>query len=129
MVGLTPFVPDSSLNDDILSNHQVENGASGRYRGSTFQNGAGLGTFIRGLFSRSSRFATPLVRSAMPHMKSALTSAKPHLETAAQTVLNEAGKGIVHENCSALTPETAEVAERSGSGIEVNVLVTYPLVA
>ena len=129
MVGLTPFVPDSSLYDDILSNNQVGNGALGRYRGSAFQNGAGLGTFFRGLFSRFSRFATPLVRSAMPHMKSAMESAKPHLSTAAQTLLNEAGKGIVQKISSALTPRTAEVAEQSGSGIGVNALVAHPLVA
>ncbi|GAV09628.1 hypothetical protein RvY_19132 [Ramazzottius varieornatus] len=55
MVGLTAFVPDSSLYDDILNSNQVGNGALGRYRGSAYQNGAGLGSFFRGIFSRFSR--------------------------------------------------------------------------
>ena len=64
----------------------------------------------------------------MPHVKSAMKSAKPHLSTAAQIVLNETGKGVIQKISSALAPETAEVAKQSGSGIGVNAMVAQPLV-
>ena len=127
-MGLIPFVPDSSLYDDILSNNQVGNGALGRYRGSLYQNGAGLGSFFRSMFSRFSRFAAPLVRTALPHVKTAMESAKPHLSTAARSVMNEAGKNIAQKIASAITPRTdVDSAEQGGAGTGTSFLLPHPV--
>ncbi|GAV09629.1 hypothetical protein RvY_19133 [Ramazzottius varieornatus] len=59
-----------------------------------------------------------------------MESAKPHLTMAAQSVLNEASKGIAQKISSVLTPKTgAEVVEQSGSGLEPAALVAPPLSA
>ena len=121
-MGLKPFNPDAGLYEDILSHNQIGHGALGRYRGSELQNGAGLGSFFRSIFSRVARFATPLVRSAMPHVKSALESAKPHLGAAAQSVVNEAGKGIAEKisqvlsSASTAQQSTGDPQQQTGTG-------------
>ncbi|GAV09145.1 hypothetical protein RvY_18739 [Ramazzottius varieornatus] len=59
-----------------------------------------------------------------------MESAKLHLSTAAQSVFNEAGKGIAQKISSVLTPKTgAEVVEQSGSGLEPAALVAPSLSA
>ena len=89
-MGIRAFQPDSGLFEELLIQNQIGHGALGRFRGSEFQNGSGLGSFLRSIFSRVSRFTAPLVRSAMPHVKSALESAKPHLSTVARSAFDEA---------------------------------------
>jgi hypothetical protein len=109
---LKRFEPDTSLYDHIFDSNQVGHGALGRYRGSDLQNGAGLGSFLRGLFSRVARFATPLVRSAAPHVKAGFTAATPHLREAAQSVLTEAGSALAKKVGNLLDPTTTQ----TGSG-------------
>ena len=102
---LQPFRPEAGLFEDMIRSHQYGHGALGRYRGSDMQNGSGIGSFLRSLFSR---FAMPLVRSAMPHMKTALEAAKPHLSNAAHTVVGEVSKGVANKINEVLAAQPAQ---------------------
>lgn len=112
-MGITAFSPDTDLFEQLLIQNQVGHGALGRFRGSEYQNGSGLGSFLRGLMSRVSRFTAPLVRSAMPHVKMALENAKPHLSEAAQSALKEAGRGISSKILQVVSDKSES---QSGSG-------------
>jgi hypothetical protein len=114
-MGLKRFVPEEDLFEQIFSSNQVGNGALGRYRGSDLQNGAGLGNFLRTLFSRVAKFATPLVRSAAPHLRAGLASATPHLREAAKSVLTETGNHLARK-VSNLFDTTSEQQQQQQSG-------------
>ena len=124
-MGIQPFNPGTDLYEDIFSQNQVGHGALGRYRGSDLQNGSGIASFLRSMFSRVARFATPLIRNAMPHVKSALESAKPHLGAAATSLMNDASKELTAKisrvlapsaTSTAATPQPGQLDPQSGSG-------------
>jgi hypothetical protein len=109
---LQEFKPEAGLYEELLMSNQIGHGPLGRYRGSDLQNGSGIGSFLRSMFSRVARFATPLIRTAAPHMKAALESAKPHLSNAANTVVTEASKNIV----SRIAETLGASQQQQGSG-------------
>ena len=115
-MGIKVFQPDSGLFEELLIQNQIGHGALGRFRGWEFQNGSGLGSFLRSIFSRVSRFTAPLVRTAMPHVKSALESAKPHSSTAAKSAFDEASRGVVNKLLEIIGSAATESNNQAGTG-------------
>jgi hypothetical protein len=112
-MGLKAFVPDASLYDDLLNSRQIGHGSYGRYIGSNFQNGAGIGSFFRSLFTRH---ILPIVRSARPHLAKALSAARPSLNQAASAALAEAGSSVSKKLNDILTPAPTANAPQAGAG-------------
>lgn len=108
------FKPDPTLFEEILTQNQIGYGSLGRYKSSGFQNGSGFADFFRNLFSRVTKFATPLVKSALPHARTAFEAAKPHLSEAGKTLVSEAGKQIANKITAALESPPTQVGSGKG---------------
>jgi hypothetical protein len=106
---LVEYTPDPRRYDGVFV-VQTGYGPLVRYRGSNAQYGAGFPQLLKSLFSKIAGFVTPILKSAAPHARAAISAAQPHIQDAASNIVKEAGRGAVE----AISKKLSEVQQGSG---------------